>query len=288
MATPMEKRDSKLKSRYPIPTDKCTEAEFLTGVEKHQLTILRDDGVCRHLIFKRPDHSNYWFELVTWNHKLCISGDMGTWVFSRLPDMFDFFRTEQKDRPSPQLRINLSYWAEKCVSANRDGIKRFSPELFRSVMWEYTVDNAPSRAAMREVEEDVLSRADDGEHEAINAAVNFESEDGWTLRHAWETDCTDYTYGFTWICYAIAWGIKQYDASLNTEQEISFLDVRAGDVISTGHIQGWPETVTVTKAPMPDRYASFFAHIDDKECLLLTGFPGTKFKRLKREVKSDD
>lgn len=46
---------------------------------------------------------------------LCYTGDMGTYVFQRLTDMFEFFRTdrEYKKRNGGKLAVNLSYWGEK-------------------------------------------------------------------------------------------------------------------------------------------------------------------------------
>ena len=71
----------------------CTEARFLGDVDWHVMTVLRDDGVHRHIRLKRPDSGSYWFDLITWPGTLCIDGDCGTYVFRRLEDMFQFFRT---------------------------------------------------------------------------------------------------------------------------------------------------------------------------------------------------
>ena len=62
----------------------CTEERFLKDAAAHQMEVLRDDGVNRHLRFKNPESSAYWFEIITWPGTLCIDGDMGTFVFRRL------------------------------------------------------------------------------------------------------------------------------------------------------------------------------------------------------------
>lgn len=77
-------------------SDQCTEKRFLGDVAKHQMTILRDDGVNRHVRFKQPNSSNMFFDLITWPGCLCYTGDMGTYVFRRLEDMFEFFRTDRE------------------------------------------------------------------------------------------------------------------------------------------------------------------------------------------------
>ena len=73
----------------------CTEQSFLKDVAEHQMTVLRDDGVNRHVQFRRPGTICMGFELITWPGYLCYTGDMGTYVFRRLEDMFEFFRTDR-------------------------------------------------------------------------------------------------------------------------------------------------------------------------------------------------
>ena len=75
----------------------CTEQRFLDDVKNHQISIIKDDGLHRFIRFKRPDSTSYWFDLITWPEFLCISGDCGTYVFSRTEDMFKFFRMNDND-----------------------------------------------------------------------------------------------------------------------------------------------------------------------------------------------
>lgn len=70
----------------------CTEERFLRDVAKHEMTVIRDDGVHRHIRFKQPDSGMMFFDLITWPGFLCYCGDMGTYVFQRTQDMFGFFR----------------------------------------------------------------------------------------------------------------------------------------------------------------------------------------------------
>ena len=66
---------------------------FLKDVKNHGMEVRRDDGLYRHLIFRAPKDSwHQWFEVVTWPGSLAINGDMGSWCFSRIEDMFEFFR----------------------------------------------------------------------------------------------------------------------------------------------------------------------------------------------------
>ena len=66
--------------------------QFTSDIAQHQMQVIRDDGVSRHLRFKRPNTMCMHFDLLTWPGYLCYTGDMGTYVFRRLEDMFPFFR----------------------------------------------------------------------------------------------------------------------------------------------------------------------------------------------------
>ena len=201
---------------------RLTQNDFLSDVAAHAMEIVRDDGVCRHLIFKQPENSwLHHFEIVTWPGVLCIRGDVGTYVFSRLPDMFAFFRHQTKDGG---LYINKDYWAEKliaseCRGRHADGVLRFDPDEFGDAvrrMYVYHVRRnmrgmPDGRRSLRlALEDEVLSAADDGEYEAMRAASSFE-HDGFMLTDFWEVNCRKYTVQFVWSLYAIAWGIRKYD-----------------------------------------------------------------------------
>lgn len=190
-------------------TTRPNEREFLRCVREHEMKILRDDNLDRHLRFKRPQTSNEYFDLITWPGSLCFTGDMGTFVFSRIADMFEFFRDE---RANGHLRINTGYWSEKLDAADRrtGGYERFEPEKFRQQVMRYARESGASRAILQQIKDNVLPYADDGESRAFEKACGFNSN-GFTLQDFWEIDCREYTYHFVWCCYGIVWGIKQYD-----------------------------------------------------------------------------
>lgn len=187
-----------------------TENEFLANVMSHVMTVIRDEGTHRHLRFKQPGSMNRYFDLITWPGSLCFTGDMGTYVFSRIEDMFTFFRSDYKD---DRLHINPQYWAEKLDAADRrtgGAADEYSPDKFRKQVAYWLTSMEVSRAMRQAVKDQVLSRADDGEFFAMQAAVDFE-HDGQRLSDFWEANLRDYTYHFVWCCYALVWAIKQYD-----------------------------------------------------------------------------
>jgi hypothetical protein len=202
----------------------CTEAQFLADVAAHALTTQQDSGVFRHLRFAKPGTYCMSFNLTTWPGHLAISGDMGTYVFNRLDDMFQFFRTrpsDHRDGTHEEFPINPQYWAEKCEAMDTrngrgEGIKAFDLERLRGHAlydWESHFEDAlesdAAKECWKEIETSVLRSESD--HEAHEAAHDFEHE-GFTFSDSWEWDNTDYVFRFLWCLYAITWGIRQYDA----------------------------------------------------------------------------
>ena len=182
---------------------------FFTDVLAHELIIIRDAGAYRHLRFKKPDTSNMYFDLLTWPGHLCFTGDMGSYLFSRVRDMFGFFRDDR-------LRINPQYWAEKVLAQDREGIQQWSDKLFREMAIERVTthfEDVPStrRDALSELTEDVLPYAEE-EWEAAPAYMNF-SYGGFHSEAEDLSSCYEYTFRYLWCCHAIVWGIQQYDTA---------------------------------------------------------------------------
>lgn len=188
------------------------QERFLRDVAGHEMEILRVDGVHRHLRFRKPGDSSFWFDLVTWPGALCIHGDCGSYVFSRLPDMFEFFR-------SSDGRINAPYWAEKCVAAcTSDGIQEFDQKKFTSEVvgrfregWRDR-DRTTRREAFAALRNDVLDGVE-GEADAMGLLSSFVFV-GWRFEDYWELNAKKYTFRFLWCLRAIVWGIQKFDEHL--------------------------------------------------------------------------
>ena len=219
-------------------TYELTEASFLKDVATHEMQQLRDDGVYRHLRFKRPDTTCMYFDLVTWPGVLCYTGDMGTFVFTRLRDMFEFFRTDREyaqRRGDRQLFVNHCYWSEKLVAVDGQrhcgSAMEFSEAKLRAYVnetrlaWirEARANGELSRDERRElweeVDHEVLDRLDDDGEQAAYLALR---EFCWRPRRTkcspvfefadfWDCEFRQYTHAFQWCCFALAWGIERYD-----------------------------------------------------------------------------
>lgn len=218
-------------------TDRQREAlaRFKEDTANHKMTILRDDGLYRHLRFQRPGTWSYGFDIVTWPGFLAITGDMGDALFARMADMIEFFRADQRwqaEHPG-ELYINQSYWAEKC-RAHDGRIKEFCEDSFRQVVKERfdayindhsTDDNdgkpVPPKWAPQlweEIETGLFDRDRGGTDFALAALHDFEPIDrrydnfGFTDVGDYASQIEEYTFHYTWRLYAIAYAVMTYDA----------------------------------------------------------------------------
>lgn len=203
-------------------SEHLTPEQFLRDVHEHQLTILREDGVYRHLRFSKPGSFDRHFELVTWPGYLAYVGDMGAFTFTRMRDMLDFFRRD----PDKLFRIDMRYWAEKCEAegARGEGLRKWDPARFRreitSLRRSLLVEHGRSWTSEQRQDfwDDIGNLLLDAEHEhdAVSALQGWSHEDPETRRRI-RIDTTDfpacqtYTLRFRWCCYALAWGINKYD-----------------------------------------------------------------------------
>lgn len=152
------------------------------------------------------------FDLITIPGKLIYTGDMGTFVFERLPDMFDFFRSDD-------LKINLSYWCQKLIASEcngrwASGAKEFCRQKFirNIVQWIRESDATGRAEILSEVRRSVLPLLEeDDSGMAAMVAVHEFRHNGFVFTDFFDTDPTQYTTRFVWCSYALAWGIEQYD-----------------------------------------------------------------------------
>jgi hypothetical protein len=192
-----------------------TEESFLKDVAEHKMEVLMDQGLHRHIRLSKPGSSCYYFDLVTGPGFLLFRGDMGTFEFERIPDMFEFFRSGEVGQ---KLKINLSYWSEKLEAIDRDGgYKEFSEEKFRDALEQDIADYLESYPEIdaKDFRDDVdlyiLRTLEDSISNAIKETVEFDYEGKYPFQDFYEHSLQEYTYHFVWCCYAIAWGIQQYD-----------------------------------------------------------------------------
>lgn len=203
-----------------------TAEQFLKDVSTHTMTVLLDNGLYRHLKFKAAKDSwNLWFEVVTWPNSLTIDGDMGTWSFSRIEDMFEFFGRGQRDGT---LKINEGYWGEKITSESRFGgpHKKHVPEVFEqrviASLDGYGLSDQFKAEVIEFLSDEISWNDDEGTVRRQLEEVSYEGpEDKFEFQDIWEISGEAYTYHFLWCCYAIVWAIQQYDLAAKEKETVS-------------------------------------------------------------------
>jgi hypothetical protein len=104
---------------------------FARDTATHQMTVLHDDGLYRHLRFRDRQHSFFWFDIVTTPGQLVFSGDGESFVFRRATDMFEFFRSGL--RRNGTIKINPGYWSGKLTSG-REAATTYSKAMFEKAV----------------------------------------------------------------------------------------------------------------------------------------------------------
>ena len=192
----------------PVNSINPSLEQFAKDVEKHQMKVLADSGVSRSLLFAQPGNGNQYFYITTWPHHLCISGDMGTFVFSRLTDMFEFFRGDKEP--------NLGYWSEKLEAGTAE---KYCEDTARAEILRQA-NGAGLEPEDLEYAKRCIARMElDSELGFYNEIMNWsEHELGFSIDTDGIGRCEEYTYHFIWCCRAIIWAIQQYDLA-KTKQE---------------------------------------------------------------------
>lgn len=212
----------------------CTQERFLEDVKDHQISIEKDDEVHRFVRFKRAEGSSYWFDLITWPGHLCISGDCGTYVFSRTHDMFEFFKMDDNDfnkRKGVLLNINPHYWGEKLKSIGTNaGYMKFDSSDFEERVKAHFDNFFEGSDYSDEVKEEVWCEIDsdvifysDEERRAYDAVHNFKydlpDDKYFEFVDFFDGGGTEkYTFHYIWNLYAIVWGIMKYDEVKNASK----------------------------------------------------------------------
>lgn len=191
-----------------------SKERFDNEVERHELSVLRDDDLYRHLRFRRPDTITYWFDILTWPGYLAVVGDCGDFVFARTRDMMDFFAADHG-------RINPQYWSEKLRAPRPDAALTFSHDKLVIALKEWFKEQdydmsgnllgATGRQALWEAIDRQIINVSWSEAEAVQHLRDFQHKGHlYLIDSAWEWNLREYDWSFLWCCWAIVWGIRVY------------------------------------------------------------------------------
>lgn len=188
-------------------------ARFARETAAHEMTVLHEVGLYRHLVCADPEGGFYRFDLITWPHNLLLRGDGFSFGFSIYPtaDIFEMFRG------SGHGGINPGYWQEK-VTAGRGDVKSWSEELFRAWLTAEAAANESRFPGLVEAVGEQILHSDEHSLEyrgtAEYAVASF-SHSSFRLRFPdeWVLSFDDYSWEFLFACHAVLWGIGRYDAA---------------------------------------------------------------------------
>lgn len=183
-------------------------SSVVAQTKDHQLTILREDGLHRHLTVAEPGVNNWSWGVITWPGHLATFGDIADgYMFRRTRDMLTFFDVDDHlldyyTDGSPS--IDFRYWAEK-LCGGRD-VTRYDPDTF---MWQVkealAEDELDDEAQAELIEEASWVQASEGTaREWLN---NREAVFG---TDTWEWDLTDFDTSFLFACYCIHLTVRLY------------------------------------------------------------------------------
>lgn len=195
--------------------------DFLEETKNHKIHVLHDEGLYRHLSVNVGGQSLYGLDIVTYPNHLAVSGDISDGlIFSRVPDMFEFFRRKNGLR----AEIDYRYWAEKLTSGPasvKEYVRsKFEGEINSEIEWFIDYEHLTSEEAddLREDVENHVMLDDYGPDANYLAALEYKyyrpgrynmyrgifeniSPEKWY----------DYNYRFYLNCMAIRAAIHSYD-----------------------------------------------------------------------------
>lgn len=182
-------------------------SRFTRETAEHKMTVLHDNGLYRHLRFKAPNSSMYWFDLVTFPGGLLFQGDGQTFTFNRTEDMFEFFR-------GPVGRTNPGYWAEK-VTSGREHLTEYDRDEFTARVNEALAsaldDSDPPEGLAEAIQREVLGCEEAYYESGARQVLDYFEHDGFKFYDTYEWDLHRPKWWFLWSLHAIVWGIAQYD-----------------------------------------------------------------------------
>lgn len=184
-----------------------TRARFVQETADHAMRVIRDDGLYRHLRFRQPNTSIYHFDLVSWPGVLTITGDCGTFVFSRGKDMFEFFE------PAGGA-IKPAYWSEKLLAPAPQAVRIYSQDVYTMRVRQWLEDmleaDGTDEGSLRDaVREQLLDEPPRSESEAIQRLSAF-THDEIRIDTPYEWDLDEWDERFLWCCHAIMQGVSRY------------------------------------------------------------------------------
>lgn len=207
----------------PSTAERAAE-RFRADTADHVMEVALDQGLYRHLRFRKPGTGFNWFELITTPGQLTFRGDMGTYVFTRNEDMFAFFEGSGG-------RTNASYWAEKVQAQDiHSPVREYSKDLFVERVlqdfWSGRENLEDAAAVWKEIRDELLDDYGPAGDEslAITTAMEFRYG-GFEFYDVAEWRLKQYGFHYLYSLHAIVDGIRRYREHAQSQSEAQALQL---------------------------------------------------------------
>lgn len=188
---------------------------FQNDIKDHVLTVNLDQGLYRDITIGKPGTGDMRYHITTRPGYLMFTGDMGSFTFSRLDDMFNFFRGD---------RVNLGYWEEKLEAVDsRKGCKEYSADKAKKEMLDWLsnfiedldIDDDEFRDNVVDATDAVKNIDYSDEYSFVECVRDWDADiaGGMDLDDFFGNSVESYTFHYIWCCHAIVHAIKMYDES---------------------------------------------------------------------------
>lgn len=185
--------------------------QFEANTCGHQLKVLHDDGLYKHLRMAQPGTSIWSWNLVTWPGYMTVVGDIGDgFTWHRELDMIAWADTWPRygdfyGDGSPYLQAD--YWAEKLTRACRGRALVYDVAVLERLVAHHGREQRWPEPVVAETVEAAHAAGVDGEafaHEWLRDAGPFRDVD------TWEWDLKQLDHHYLLACYAMATTIRAY------------------------------------------------------------------------------
>lgn len=202
-------------STMTAPIEQASWEAFARNTSDHELTVLRDDGLYRHLRLAEPGTRMWSIDILTWPGHLATTGDIGSgFMFSRTTDMIDFFAGRndfRTDFGAPS--IDFRYWAGKLCGRTLWDVYEHSSRDFmqqiRDAIYEFVADGGD----LAESDRAWLIADAQSSSETAEEAHRFLSDHEYVFgTDTWEWEFTEIDFQFGLACYAIDKVVTDYRA----------------------------------------------------------------------------
>lgn len=201
-------------SDYPNPYLQAW-AQFREETAGHELQVLHNDGLYRHLRMATPGTGVFSWEVVTWPGRAAFCGDIGIdGIFTRDTDMLEFFTRRRDSRYADGAPwIDFRYWAEKLGQGPT--VRVYSKAKFIANVRDYLFNNEDGRRTLWGTEQERKGVMEDAElvddhrdtaHAWLSDTEPFSDTGDWS---DWEV--SDFDHHFILTCYALDALVKAWN-----------------------------------------------------------------------------